>query len=33
MVLYPADSAVTSLARCPKLMDHVQLERPDKAQS
>jgi alpha,alpha-trehalase len=33
MVLYPADSALTSPARCPKLMDHVQLERPDKAQS
>jgi alpha,alpha-trehalase len=33
MVLYPADSALTSPARCPRLMDHVQLERPDKAQS
>jgi alpha,alpha-trehalase len=33
MVLYPADSALTSPARCPKPMDHVQLERPDKAQS
>jgi alpha,alpha-trehalase len=33
MILYPADSALTSPALCPSLTGHVQLERPDKAQS
>jgi alpha,alpha-trehalase len=33
IVLYPADSKLTSPARCPGTAGHVQLERPDKAQS
>ena len=33
MVLYPADAALSSPAGCPRPRDHVQLERPDKAQS
>jgi alpha,alpha-trehalase len=33
IALYPADTALTSPALCPSPMGHVQLERPDKAQS